>query len=111
MNQNNNHSSISSNTRIDGFTWKWMTRIVPKQLFDNVTLFNDSGISTGFSIDLITVHFHRNDNTMEIWKFDESNGRCDSANYIFPQSVPELMKRLKFHCGDIPQLQPKNNHQ
>lgn len=74
-----------------------------KLYFKDVILLN-----WGFSINCVTVIFKKN--TMEIADFDPESCKCNGVNFFIPESFPELIKRLKFHCGEEKiQKQLRNN--
>lgn len=64
-----------------------------KRVFKDIDL-----LPQGFSIDCVTVVFHKT--TMQVSNFDEQNNfKLKSDFFLWPQSGVDMIKRLRFHCG------------
>lgn len=73
-----------------------------KRIFKDVDL-----LPKGFGLDCITIIFHKT--TMEILDFDERTGKLKKGHFLYPSNYTELLKRLRFHCGEekiISRLKP-----
>lgn len=92
--------------RVDSFTWKWITTILPLQAFNNITINSYGKQISSFSLNRILVKFHRHIPIMEVTVFDES-GKANSCDYMFPENKTDLIRRVISHCGDVAKDQLK----
>lgn len=64
-----------------------------KRIFIDIDL-----LPNGFSIDCVTVIFHKT--TMQVSNFDEHNNfKLTEAQFLWPESGVDMVKKLRFHCG------------
>lgn len=55
-------------------------------------------LNYGFAIACVTVVFRNK--VMHVMDFDADSGKCRETHFLLPETFPDMIKKLKYHCGE-----------